>query len=480
MDYINNIDETGTPMDEPFFDDPDNNVEAFDEKCVKNEYGDETCTFKRTGRFKLFGKCNADETKIGMYCYPNPPYGYICRSKDCTKITLSPRAPICTKSSEGDEMCKYVREKKPTYLGTPNGCALNDEEKINGMCYTKPLPGYSCVDVNCYKFTPTPPKVTCVKSATGETCSYVRKGVQKIDSTGKYIPCGTNEDLVGALCYPKPITGYTCKNDFCTKFTGIPVATNTGQTCSYAGDTTTCTYKRTGYPSSTCKTGEELISGLCYIKPLTGFTCAGDTCKKKTKSTAPSNMAIACTKATNGKTCKYTRIGFTAPTCNTTTQVREGTLCYLKPVTGYTCSGNTCSKFTSAAKNTSPICTTTTDGKTCTYTRTGYPIGTGVCPVATQVKEGTNCYLKTLPGYSCTGATCKQFTSAAVNKPIACSTDSNGITICRYTRAGYPIASTSSCKTGEIKDGTTCYLVPVTGYVCTGINCSCTGSTCKR
>lgn len=188
-------------------------VEPFEgETCTTNDKGVTTCTYDRNRRPILFGKCKDNEEKSGMFCYEKPQRWYNCNGKKCTKITY---APVCTKDGDGNETCKYTRDK----LQTTTGECVADEERLGVYCYKKPLEGYTCTNETCLKYTPAIPKPSCSIDDTGETCTYKRQGIIKSDKSGKYVPCGPNEELVDTICYPKPLEGYTCKGNICTKFT---------------------------------------------------------------------------------------------------------------------------------------------------------------------------------------------------------------------------------------------------------------------
>lgn len=118
--------------------------------------------------------------------------------------------------------------------------------------------------------------------------------------------CSTTQELVGGLCYTKPQTGYTCAATICSMPKNVTAGT------------------RAGASTQSCPSGKVIDTGLCYTPPQSGFTCG----------------VTNCSFSKDVKT--GTRVGASTASCPTGKVLDTG-MCYTAPKTGFTCAVTNCS-----------------------------------------------------------------------------------------------------------------------------------------
>lgn len=202
-----------------------------------------------------------------------------------------------------------------------------DEDLVDGLCYKKPKPGYTCVATIC----------------------SMSKNVKAGTRVGPATPsCPVDRQPEAGLCYVKPKPGFTC------------TLTN----CSYSKDVKPGT--RMGVATATCPVGRIPDTGMCYVPPKTGFTCAVTNCSysKQIQSQigtipkgCPDNRALVGALCYPACSSGYERRGDNLEYCSTicpTDYTNIGIGGCKKPTleltkvgtcpTGYTKSGVSCTK----------------------------------------------------------------------------------------------------------------------------------------
>jgi hypothetical protein len=440
------------------------------------------CPYVTKNLWERSSSCPEGHTNITGLCYKNCTPGY---------------------HFEGGNICApdgHVGGYIATVLSDRQFC--NDDEVMEGgLCYKKPLPGFSCAVTNCsfskevrpgnktglidqcpagkineggLCYTPAEPGYTC----TATNCMF-SKDVKPGNKTGLIDYCSSDKIKQDGLCYTMPRQGYTC------------TATN----CMFSKDVKPGT--KTGVIDS-CPDGKINEGGLCYTPAKPGFTCTATNCmfSKDVKSGTRFGLIDQCPvgKVNEGGLC-YTpaKPGFTCTATNCmfskdvkpgnraglidqcpAGKVNEGGLCYTPAKAGYTCTATNCmfskdvksgtktglvDSCPSGKVNEAGLCYTPAKaGYTCTATNCMFSkdvkpgTKTGLidqCPVG-KVNEGGLCYTPAKPGFNCTATNCM---------------------FSKDVKPGTKTGLIDQCPAGKVNEGGLCYTPAKDGYKCTATNC---------
>ncbi len=267
--------------------------------------------------------CSAGQELDGGLCYPKCQTGYTGALTGCYQncpVGFTDTGLFCNKA--GDIIGKDI------YSRSPDSCASIGKVQLGAFCYPACPSGTTSVGLDCHYPCPagyTDDGLTCrLDPVIIARPRYSRA----LDATT--LPCNSNEERKGALCYPKCRSGYTSSALECEG--SCPSGyTNDGLTCrlpgnivaqsitsragdavvrpypacrsgytefgfdchsvcpaGYADDGLTCrkdpiVYSKTIYQRGVgslpaCIAGEENIAGICYGKCPTGQKAAGLIC----------------------------------------------------------------------------------------------------------------------------------------------------------------------------------------------------------
>mmetsp|Transcript_17308 Transcript_17308/g.31774 ORF Transcript_17308/g.31774 Transcript_17308/m.31774 type:complete len:691 (+) Transcript_17308:95-2167(+) len=260
-----------------------------------------------------YPSCPAEMWGLGPLCYGHCPHDFRDDGLFCNKPT-------------------QTRKK---LAGKPLTPKCDSNEDLDGLlCYPKCRAGYDGVGPVCWQQCPSDFRddgAFCGKKSYG-------RGVGKIPR----MHCGPNEELNGALCYPKCNSGYYGVGPICWKHCDSGF-TDHGATCFKHLFNW---YFKPSYgrgvgevPDYRCGTDQDNDAGLCYPKCKAGYHGVGPICWLGCPSTM-TDIGVSCTKKSYGRTAgtvpKYV--------CEGPNEENVDELCLDRCKNGYDAVGVTCFK----------------------------------------------------------------------------------------------------------------------------------------